>query len=115
MVDEPSLGLSPVMVDQVFDVLGALVRDGMALVLAEQNVRKALQVTHHAYVLAQGQRIQQRPKCDAVGRPACPRIVSRAGTGRRLWCFGGCGGGLAHNPRATAWPSNTAASTSRGV
>ena len=54
MVDEPSLGLSPIMVDQVFDVLGALVRDGMALVLAEQNVRKALQVTHRAYVLAQG-------------------------------------------------------------
>ncbi len=54
MVDEPSLGLSPVMVDEVFDALGALVRDGMALVLAEQNVRKALQVTHRAYVLAQG-------------------------------------------------------------
>lgn len=54
MVDEPSLGLSPIMVDQVFDVVNALVRDGMALVLAEQNVRKALQVTHRAYVLAQG-------------------------------------------------------------
>ncbi len=54
MVDEPSLGLSPVMVDQVFDALGMLVRDGMALVLAEQNVRKALQVTQRAYVLAQG-------------------------------------------------------------
>ena len=54
MVDEPSLGLSPVMVDQVFDVLAGLVRDGMALVLAEQNVRKALQVTDRAYVLAQG-------------------------------------------------------------
>lgn len=55
MVDEPSLGLSPRMVDEVFDALGTLVRDGMALVLAEQNVRKALQVTHRAYVLAQGQ------------------------------------------------------------
>lgn len=54
MVDEPSLGLSPIMVDQVMDALGALVRDGLALVLAEQNVRKALQVTHRAYVLAQG-------------------------------------------------------------
>ena len=54
MVDEPSLGLSPLMTDQVFDSLGALVNDGMALVLAEQNVRKALQVTHRAYVLAQG-------------------------------------------------------------
>jgi branched-chain amino acid transport system ATP-binding protein len=55
LVDEPSLGLSPVMVDTVFDALAALVSDGMALVLAEQNVRKALQVTHRAYLLAQGQ------------------------------------------------------------
>jgi branched-chain amino acid transport system ATP-binding protein len=54
LVDEPSLGLSPVMVDEVFDVLGGLVADGMALVLAEQNVRKALRVTARAYVLAQG-------------------------------------------------------------
>jgi branched-chain amino acid transport system ATP-binding protein len=54
LVDEPSLGLSPAMVDHVFDALGLLVRNGMTLVLAEQNVRKALQVTHMAYVLAQG-------------------------------------------------------------
>ncbi len=54
LVDEPSLGLSPVMVDEVFDALSGLVRDGMALLLAEQNVRKALQVTQRAYVLAQG-------------------------------------------------------------
>jgi branched-chain amino acid transport system ATP-binding protein len=55
LVDEPSLGLSPAMVDTVFDALGALVAEGMALVLAEQNVRKALQVTRRAYLLAQGQ------------------------------------------------------------
>ena len=61
MVDEPSLGLSPVMVDQVFDALAALVQDGMALVLAEQNVRKALQVTHRAYVLAQGRVASEGP------------------------------------------------------
>ncbi len=69
MVDEPSLGLSPVMVDQVFDVLGALVRDGMALVLAEQNVRKALQVTHHAYVLAQGSVSASGPSATLLDDP----------------------------------------------
>jgi branched-chain amino acid transport system ATP-binding protein len=69
MVDEPSLGLSPVMVDQVFDVLGALVRDGMALVLAEQNVRKALQVTHHAYVLAQGSVSANGPSATLLDDP----------------------------------------------
>ena len=54
MIDEPSLGLSPIMVDQVFDTIVDLVRDGMAVLLAEQNVYKALQVTQRAYVLAQG-------------------------------------------------------------
>jgi branched-chain amino acid transport system ATP-binding protein len=61
MVDEPSLGLSPVMVDEVFDALGDLVRGGMALILAEQNVRKALHVTHRAYVLAQGRVAAEGP------------------------------------------------------
>jgi branched-chain amino acid transport system ATP-binding protein len=61
LVDEPSLGLSPVMVDEVFDALGTLVQGGMALILAEQNVRKALQVTHRAYVLAQGRVAAQGP------------------------------------------------------
>jgi len=54
MIDEPSLGLSPIMVDQVFDAIVDLVRDGMSVILAEQNVYKALQVTQRAYVLAQG-------------------------------------------------------------
>lgn len=54
MIDEPSLGLSPLMVDLIFDAVGELVQKGMSLILAEQNVYKALQVTHRAYVLAQG-------------------------------------------------------------
>jgi branched-chain amino acid transport system ATP-binding protein len=54
LVDEPSLGLSPIMVDQVFDFLAGLAADGMSIVLAEQNVRKALAVTNRAIVLSQG-------------------------------------------------------------
>ena len=54
LVDEPSLGLSPLMVDEVFGFLAGLAADRMALVLAEQNVRKALAVTDRAIVLSQG-------------------------------------------------------------
>jgi branched-chain amino acid transport system ATP-binding protein len=54
LVDEPSLGLSPRMVDEVFAFLAGLAGEGMSLVLAEQNVRKALAVTDRAIVLSQG-------------------------------------------------------------
>lgn len=54
LVDEPSLGLSPLMVEQVFEFLGGLAGTGMAIVLAEQNVRMALKVTDRAVVLSQG-------------------------------------------------------------
>ena len=54
LVDEPSLGLSPIMVDEVFALLGELTNTSMSLVLAEQNVRKALATTSRAVVLSQG-------------------------------------------------------------
>ncbi len=54
LVDEPSLGLSPLMVDEVFAFLAEMTAGGMALVLAEQNVRKALAITTRAVVLSQG-------------------------------------------------------------
>jgi branched-chain amino acid transport system ATP-binding protein len=54
LVDEPSLGLSPLMVEEVFSYLASLAGAGMSLVLAEQNVRKALTVTDRAIVLSQG-------------------------------------------------------------
>ena len=54
LVDEPSLGLSPLMVDEVFALLAELTNTSMSLVLAEQNVRKALATTSRAVVLSQG-------------------------------------------------------------
>jgi len=54
LVDEPSLGLSPRLVDEVFAFLAGLAEDKVSLVLAEQNVRKALAVTGRAIVLSQG-------------------------------------------------------------
>ena len=54
MLDEPSLGLSPVMVSTVFSVLRELRETGMTILIVEQNARAALKLAHRAYVLKQG-------------------------------------------------------------
>lgn len=59
LVDEPSLGLSPLMVEEVFNYLASLKNNDVTVILAEQNVRMALKATDEAIVLSQGA-IQQR-------------------------------------------------------
>jgi branched-chain amino acid transport system ATP-binding protein len=54
MLDEPSLGLAPVIVQRVKQIIGALNREGLTVLLSEQNARLALGATHRAYVLAEG-------------------------------------------------------------
>jgi len=55
MLDEPSLGLAPVVVRASFDNLVEINRRGMAILLVEQNVLRALQLSHRGYVLENGQ------------------------------------------------------------
>jgi branched-chain amino acid transport system ATP-binding protein len=54
MLDEPSLGLAPVVVSAIFANLGAINRDGLTILLVEQNVLRALRLSHRAYVLQNG-------------------------------------------------------------
>lgn len=54
MLDEPSLGLSPVLVNQLFDAIIELNREGYTIVLSEQNACKALQCAHRGYVFETG-------------------------------------------------------------
>jgi branched-chain amino acid transport system ATP-binding protein len=54
LVDEPSMGLSPLFAKEVFKVLAELRDSGMTILLVEQNVRSALDLAHRAYVLNQG-------------------------------------------------------------
>ncbi|MFO7322897.1 MAG: ABC transporter ATP-binding protein [Chloroflexota bacterium] len=54
MLDEPSLGLAPLMVNEVFRIIADIKAQGIPIVLVEQNARKALQVADHAYVLERG-------------------------------------------------------------
>jgi len=54
MLDEPSLGLAPVVVGSIFANLAAINRDGLTILLVEQNVLRALKCSHRAYVLENG-------------------------------------------------------------
>jgi branched-chain amino acid transport system ATP-binding protein len=54
LLDEPSLGLAPLIVLRIFEVIRRLNRDGLAVLLVEQNARLALQVAHRGYVLESG-------------------------------------------------------------
>jgi branched-chain amino acid transport system ATP-binding protein len=54
MLDEPSLGLAPVVVNAIFANLAAINRDGLTILLVEQNVLRALRLSHRAYVLENG-------------------------------------------------------------
>jgi branched-chain amino acid transport system ATP-binding protein len=54
-MDEPSMGLSPVFVEQVFDIIQTINRQGTTIFMVEQNANMALQIAHRAYVLQTGQ------------------------------------------------------------
>ena len=54
LLDEPSMGLSPIMVETIFDVIRSLSSDGMTILLVEQNARLALKMANRAYVMESG-------------------------------------------------------------
>jgi branched-chain amino acid transport system ATP-binding protein len=54
ILDEPSLGLSPLLVEEMFSLIGRLNHDGLAILLVEQNVVQSLAIAHRAYVLENG-------------------------------------------------------------
>jgi branched-chain amino acid transport system ATP-binding protein len=54
MMDEPSLGLSPILVTEIFEIVRTINRDGTTILLVEQNAHKALSVAHHAYIMETG-------------------------------------------------------------
>lgn len=54
MLDEPSMGLAPILVNEVFAIIAEIKRQGIPILLVEQNARKALEVADYAYVLERG-------------------------------------------------------------
>ena len=56
MLDEPSLGLAPMIVREIFHIIADLRKSGVSILLVEQNARAALQVADYGYVLETGER-----------------------------------------------------------
>jgi branched-chain amino acid transport system ATP-binding protein len=54
MLDEPTLGIAPVLVQRIFETVAAINRDGVTILLVEQNVRRALALAHRAVALENG-------------------------------------------------------------
>jgi branched-chain amino acid transport system ATP-binding protein len=59
MLDEPSLGLAPKLVDEVLDTVRRLKQEGMTILLVEQNVREALDLAERGYVIQTGRIVGQ--------------------------------------------------------
>jgi branched-chain amino acid transport system ATP-binding protein len=74
MLDEPSLGLAPTVVDQLYDALERLHAEGLTLLLAEQSVPLALQIADYAYVLQTGRTVLQGPAETLENDPQVRRI-----------------------------------------
>ncbi len=64
LLDEPSLGLAPKLVETIMKTITILNRQGMTIMLVEQNARKALSISHRGYVLETGRIILQGPAAD---------------------------------------------------
>ncbi|MCG8565653.1 MAG: ABC transporter ATP-binding protein [Desulfobacterales bacterium] len=66
LLDEPSMGLAPVLVNQIFKIVQELNRTGLSILLVEQNVKKALMITQRAYVIELGKIIHQGDSRDLL-------------------------------------------------
>ncbi|WP_119680375.1 ABC transporter ATP-binding protein [Indioceanicola profundi] len=70
LLDEPSLGLAPLIIRRIFDVVAELNRSqGMTILLVEQNAYHALKLAHRAYVLAQGQVVMRGSGAELLANP----------------------------------------------
>jgi branched-chain amino acid transport system ATP-binding protein len=68
-LDEPSMGLAPLIVNQIFEIITEIRAQGVTLLLVEQNARKALQVADYAYVLERGQLAYAAPAAELRDDP----------------------------------------------
>lgn len=74
LLDEPSLGLAPAVVESLYETLGRLHRDGLTLLLAEQSVELALEIAQHAYVLQTGRTVLDGPAASLARDETVQRI-----------------------------------------
>lgn len=66
VLDEPSLGLSPLLVTSVLDAIAKLNREGLSILLVEQNVQHALEMSHRGYILENGRIVREGPSSELL-------------------------------------------------
>lgn len=69
LLDEPSMGLAPLLVREIFKTLRSLNEGGLTILLVEQNVRQALQIAHFAYVMENGRVALAGPSAELLDNP----------------------------------------------
>lgn len=70
MLDEPSMGLAPLLVEQIFEIIQRLNKAGSTILLVEQNAQMALSVAHRGYVLETGKIVTTGPSSELLASPA---------------------------------------------
>ena len=83
ILDEPSQGLAPLIVKEVFRIVVQMREEGISVLLVEQNVRMSLEISDHAYVLENGQMVYSGPAEELRGDEA--RIQALAGASAEEW------------------------------
>ena len=66
ILDEPSLGLAPLIVDDIFDTIAAIKEQGVSILIVEQNVQLTLESTDYAYIIETGRIAQSGPSADLL-------------------------------------------------
>ncbi len=69
LLDEPSMGLAPMLVEKIFEIILEINRTGTTIMLVEQNAHMALSIAHRAYVLETGQVVLQGPARELADNP----------------------------------------------
>ncbi|NMH96147.1 ABC transporter ATP-binding protein [Pseudonocardia acidicola] len=69
LLDEPSMGLAPILVNQIFDIISEINGRGTTILLVEQNAQQALQLAHRAYVLETGRVVKSAPASELLDDP----------------------------------------------
>lgn len=69
LLDEPSMGLAPLVVQEIFEVIQKIAKSGTTIMLVEQNAKKALSIADYAYVMETGQIVLEGPAHEVAADP----------------------------------------------